>query len=276
MNYRWDDMLFYGVPGLMHISVGNRLSVSGQDITPDFTDLGSWLGSQAGPTFGEYPKLAAAWYKYMSQRGGPGAAGVGNIAGTVIGQQLSRMLTGGAPLPFTGAAGGLIGAGLATRNADNPFFKFLTHSKEGRTAMLSLIPSQLRNMQRAVDLFSTGAVHNLNGEPEYISAENRTEELTALLSGVTSIRREEYMAVNAFQNSQTAKINNERETMVREIADAIKNGDTEEAQNIRIKSIDMGISISESDIQNRLQDLTQEDMATLQKRQNIITRYTQP
>jgi hypothetical protein len=277
MHYRWDDLLYYGLPGLAHVAAGNRLSVSGQDITPDFSSLGSFITSELGPTYGLYPQFYQAWLKYLTAgRGGMGRAAAGGALGTLASQMISSKLTGGAPMQLTGMAGNLVGAWLATKTANNPFGDFLARTKEGRSLLLSIIPSEFRNGLRTWEIHKTGGFTNLDGEPMMVPAENRTAEMLAMLSGVSTIRREEAMAVNSFENSLSTSYNTTREIMVNEMAYALKEGNSEEAWKVAFKAQNMGIYIPESAIQNRLQDLVQESMSTIQQHQNMVTRYTSP
>jgi hypothetical protein len=276
MHYRWDDLLYYGLGGLLHVAAGNRLSVSGQDITPDFSNLGSFFTSELGPTFGMYPQLYQAWQKYLSTGQNTVRAGLGGIAGAMVAQAISSKLTGGAPTQLTGLTGGLVGAWLATKSADNNFGAYLQRTKEGRQLLYSLVPSSAKGGLRTWEVYKTGNFTNLDGEPMHIPAENRTEEMMALLTGFSTIRREEYQAVNSFENSLSARYNTTREILVNEMAAALKEGNDEEAWKTALKAQNMGIYIPESAIQNRLQDLVQETMTTIQQHQNMITRYTAP
>jgi len=277
MRYRWQDLLNYGILGsAFHVATGNRLGVSGQDITPDFSDFPHWLVSEAGPTFSLYPQLAQAWGKYLSTGRGTGRAMLGGAAGMLASHLISSKLTGGAPLPFSGATGGLVGAWLASKSADNPFGDFLFKSKEGKQLVFNLVPAMARNAYKTWEIYNHGNITNLDGEPQQVPYENRTEEMAAMLAGFSTIRREEYQAVNSFENSLAASYNTTREIVTNSMAVALKEGNTEEAWRIFLKAQHMGVYIPESAVQTRLQDLTQEAMTTMQQHQNAVTRYTQP
>jgi len=273
MNYRWDDILYYGLPGLLHLSIGSRIGISGSDMLPDFTDPGKFIKSELGPTFGPYAQLMGAWGKYIGQRG-VGKGVVGGIAGSLALQALTQGRTGA--LPLSGPTGGILGAMLASMKSDNPFSQFLNTSTEGRQALLSMYPAEWRNIQRTAELFSTGALRNLSGEPMYVPAANRTEEAIALLTGFQSVRREENSAVASFGAAQSARYENEKQTLVREIAWHRSEGDNEKAWEATYRALNLGIYITENDVEGELRNLTTEAINTMQRHQDVQTRYMSP
>ncbi len=269
-HYRWDDLLYYGIPGLMHLALGERIGISGQDMLPDFTDPGSFVKSQLGPTYGVYPELANLWGKYLAQRG----SGRG-VTGGAVGALAGRAIFGPA-YGFGGTIGGLLGAGLASKTGDNPFFDFLTTSREGRGLMMQLLPAMARNAQKTWQIYRYGARMNLDGEPIHVPVGDKTEEMMSQLAGAQTINQQESQAVLSFENAQSARYSNNQETLINEIADAIKHGDDERKWKAIQRALDLGVYIPEESIQDRLHSIARDAMYTIQQRQNLMTRYTQP
>jgi len=265
MHYRWDDLLQYGVPGLLHLSVGQRVGVSGQEML-----MGLDAPGILGPHGSVYWDVMRAWSTYMKQSGSQ--AGVaGGVAGAVLPSLLPKSFQNVAP--FLRAGSSLIGGTLASMGSSNQFADFLTSSREGRNLLLRDTPTIARNAIRTFELFTDGAMRDINGKPMYIPAANRTEELAYVFFGLPSIRREEYQAAGGFLVGQAAKIDADRETFTNRIARAWAENNFEEAYELSMQATELGIEIPEGSIQRELDAITQEKLYTIQQQLPVAARF---
>jgi hypothetical protein len=276
-NYKWDDMLYYGLPGLFHVAMGDRIGISGQDVMPDFNNgLGGLMQSAAGPTFGMVSPFIKAWTSY-AQTSGSKRGILGGLAGAVAMQQLTRAIGGGAPMTFSGIVGGIAGGSLFSRGeGQHSLAEFLNTSKEGRELLMQITSGELRNAMRTWEIMQHGYIRNMDGEREYFPASTLQEEVLAQAFGANTINREEYHSVMALEASENARVQHDEQSTVKEIATALAENDQERAWDLEIKAQGRGIVITPNMIQDELETLTNEAMNTMIKKKSVMTRWLAP
>lgn len=255
-HFKADDLLYYGLPGLVGLDMGQRVGVSGQDLMMTIGDIPGWLGPHASA----YYDVFQAWKTYGQSRGRERAT-AGGLAGAVA---LNTFLPAGIrnKLPWTATYGGLLGASLGSSGAPNDFREFLRTSEEGKRAMNRLLPTAFKNATRTYELFAHGAMRDIDGKPMYVPADDRFGEEMALALGLPTIRRQEYMAAISMMTGQQAEKDVTQHIMTNRAADAWADGDYAKFYQIMYDAGKLDIDISEQSIQRRLEALTQERLTS--------------
>lgn len=260
MHYLGDDLLYYGIPGLMHLSLGQRVGVSGQDVLNAFDDV----GNIAGPSVSMYADLFKAWKGYLQQATPTERVRflVGQAAGLVAGSFLPGPLSG---KPLARVTGSLITGHLASLGTHNSFAQFLT-GDEGRTLLFKDTQTLYRNFRRSMMLHNDGAFVDIDGKPQHIPAHDINEELTYMMMGLPSIRNTEYSAVESILLANADESALQRKTMIDQIARAWAQRDYKTAYDGVYRAQEAGIDIPHGAIQRRVESLINERMQTLQQR----------
>lgn len=281
LHYDWDDLLLYGVPGLAHLNLGQRVGVSGQDLT-----FGANASSLLGPHFGAQYEFISALGKYITSpdagRGTAGAA-AGALLPSLIPGSVGRI----ARTPFGRIGGAYLGAGVASLGSYNDFGKFLfgqrgvagDESPAGRALMSRAYPVALRNAMWTWELHNELMARDIDGKPMHIPAANRAEEMLYMMASAPTIRRSEYAAAVSMMVGDGAALAATRQSYVDRIARARAAG-TEagyiEANKLILRASEQGVSISESSIQREVETLTNERIETIRQQQPASTRWARP
>lgn len=278
--YRADDILWHGLPALVHLSLGQRVGVSGQELAflPRYPEI-------FGPHFSVYGDLASVWARYLSSDLPHGRAALGAAAGAVaasvpLGRRglsiAERAARGG--IPFATAIPAVAGSVLATRNTGvGSFGDFLTDTEEGRTLIARGLPSIARNLTRTIEIFNEQALYDLDGKPHHLPASDVTEEAVWAMLGAPTIRREEHYAASGFLLKGSATIEeNTRRLFVERIARAMRDDDGETELELRAQALEMGIEIDEQTIERELETLTQDALESIRQRLPVRERLRSP
>lgn len=267
MHYLGDDLLYYGIPGLMHLSLGQRVGVSGQDVLSAFDDV----GNIAGPSVSMYGDLFKAWKAYLQQTTSASEKARflgGQAAGLVAGSFLPGPVAG---RPLVRVTGSLLGGYLASLGTHNSFAQFLT-GDEGRTLLFKDTQTLYRNYRRSMMLHQDGAFVDIDGKPQHIPANDASEELMYMLLGLPSIRNTEYSAVESILLANADESALQRKTMIDQIARAWAQRDYQTAYDAVYRAHEAGIDIPQGAINRRVEALVNERLQTLQQRLPVNER----
>lgn len=271
-----DDLVTYGIPGLAHLSMGQRIGVSGQDLTMMF-DSPSLLGPQVGP----YWEVMNLWRGWWQQRHGgfttPGFVGgvVGAVAPSFIPGEAGQFVRKSALAQalHTRSITGILGASLFSAGSKNPFGEYWRTSDQGRAVLARAMPSEVRNIQNMIRIFSEGVTRDIDGRPAHIAPRNRTEEAIYAGIGAPTIRRDEYNAATGILTGSAAIYSATRKSFVERAARAWAAQDYSEAYEILQRAQEMGIYISESSIQREMESITREKLETIRSQSPVQTRF---
>lgn len=293
MHYDWDDALYYGVGGRFHLNIGQRVGVSGQDLT-----FARNASSLLGPQYGAFYEFADAMKTYaQSPRSGRGNVGAlaGTLAPTFIPGALGRAVRAA---PFSRTAGAYAGAHIASLGSDNNFGEFLFGTKRaeiipgvlgvtapgdetpsGRKIVARALPVAFRNFLWTWELFSDHALRDIDGKPAYIPADDILEEMFYTLASAPTIRRTEYAASIAMLVDDDRSVESKRQGFVDRIARARALGTEEgyiEANRLLMMANEEGVYIPESSVQRELETLTTERIETIRRPQSPTVRFGRP
>ena len=255
---RADDVLMYGLPGLIGLDLGQRVGVSGQDLMMTL-DVPGVLGPHASA----YYDIAKAWQKHMGSRG-HGRAVAGAAAGAVAATFLPKEFQKQVPWLTTYAS--TAGAMLASRGTPNDFREFITKTPEGARMAARLQATIVKNAIKTFELFSDGAVRDMDGKPAFVPADDRFGEAAWLALGLPSTRREEYSAALNMLAGQAAVINNTRQILTTRAAQAWAEGDYGKFYEIMAGAAELDIDLDHRSIERELESITQERMSTIFQR----------
>lgn len=253
-----DDVLFYGLPGLVGLDLGQRVGVSGQDLLMTLDAPGV-----LGPHASAYYDIYQAWKKYGASRGhGRAVAGAaaGALASTFLPQTLRK------EIPWVTSIAANIGAALASKGTANDFGEFLFNSPEGARVRSRLGQSAVKNMARTFELIANGSMRDMDGKPMHVPVSDRASEAAWLALGLPSTRREEYSAAINMMTGQAAEINNTRQILTQRAARAWADGNYGEFYEIMSGAAELDIDLDSHAIERELESLTQERMSTVFER----------
>lgn len=273
MHYQASDLLYYGLPGLLHLSLGQRAGVSGQDL--------QMLGDTQnifGPQMGVYSELFKTWRDYAKQ-GGSTAGLIGGALGAIApsfiptrgGKLLSEISQFPVGYPRALSAIGL--GWLFSAHSQNPFGDYLQSSEEGRSLFNKAGWTAVRNFARGFAIAHDGTIRDIDGKPQYIPVNNRVEETALAAAGIPSIRREEYSAAVGLLKGDASDMLATRRTYIERVAQAWAKNDWPHMYQILAQANSLGIDIPESAIQEELNSMTNESMETTRARLPVATRY---
>lgn len=290
MPFNWENLFYNGVPGLVGLSMGRRVGVSGQDLALS----GGFGGSTFwGPHVSMYVN-AAGVAKQLYQQHGTGRALGGAIAGAALpGLIPGKVAQAAASTPgirlLTGWVGGQLASGdLGGPKAPNSMTDILQHTKEGRRFVSQATPTLLRNIQRgartwdvmpdALRSFVTtfgvtvdGTTRDLNGAPMYVPIDNQTQEAFWMLLGLPSIRQQETSAAVAMMGVADGGDVETMRSFVDRLAEAyveVDEGTGSETEVFRIlhDAQILGLVIDEASVKRRIETLTQSRLASARRR----------
>lgn len=253
-----DDVLFYGIPGLVGLDLGQRVGVSGQDLLMTLDAPGL-----LGPHASAYYDMYQAWKKYSGSRGhGRAVAGAvaGAAASTLVPQTLRK------EIPWATSIAANVGAALASKGTANDFGEYLMNSPEGARMRSRLGQSAIKNAMRTYELIAHGSMRDMDGKPMHVPVADRTGEAAWLALGLPSARREEYSAAINMMTGQAATINNTRQILTERAARAWAEGEYENFYNIMAGAAELDIDLDSHAIERELESLTQERMSTIYER----------
>lgn len=304
MHYGWDDVLFYGLPGLAGLSMGRRVGIAGQDLM---------LGSGGATVLG--PHLAMYWSafqaaKQVAQLEGTGAAQIGAIAGAALPSLIpSKLVQATFSIPGSRLISAVALGEIASARSPTSLKDVFEGTREGRQFVSQVQPTAVRNILRAtrgwsampegmrdvvtqpgstllpegapdrlrrfVDSFGLtvdGTVRDLDGKPTYIPIENGTQEALYLLLGLPSARQQE---ASAAVGMMTAGSQGDAATMrafVDRVARAyveVDQGDglMEDVFKALHDAQRLGLHIDETSVKRRIEAITQERLETVYRRQ---------
>ena len=267
------DILWYGLPALGRMSLGNRVGVSGQEL------MNFWeIPGIFGPHGSIFADVFSAYKGYARTKGSWLGVG-GGIAGAVAPSLLPSVGGGFVKkvMPLGRVGGGLLGASAATGKLPgvdlfhypNPFYEFLEKEPQGKALSRRAVPTLLRNFIRSVEIMNTGAVRDMEFRPNYITADDKTEAMVAALFGVQTVSAEERNAALGLLFSEAALYDNTKKTLVERIARATAEGDKEGVAEAWRSAHEQGIVIGNEEINRQLKNIQQDAERTL--RQNVTS-----
>ena len=250
------SVLVDGLPGLVGLSLGHRLGVSGQDLA-NLTESTAWLG----PHLTVYQD----WFNFARQQWGQRGAGVA-IPGMAAGALATGFLPRGIrDAPWIRLVGATIGGAIATEETERPMYRALVTSPEGRRLLSRVMPTLARNVQRTMDIYGRGVILDTKLRPTALGGESRTTELVAALLGGTTSQTafsQSYLST-LFPGSAAFELT--KTSMAREAARAYVDDEHERLWQIIGDALNIGIDLNWPAIQRQVRLQNQERMETMMK-----------
>jgi hypothetical protein len=258
MPFSWWDTLFYGLPGLAGLSVGQRLGVSGQDLFFPLDNNAPLVGllGPGGTMFADFAKVMTEYLKTHGSTAGVVGAAVAPIA-----------LGGLRENPFMAMAYALAGGVVASRLFGRErLADFLTDSDVGRRFLQRNMPVLIRNAQNSASIFfDNGKLRDVNGRPTIIPVENRLREGLGTLLGFQTIRRDEESATISLAKALRDELTINRQVLVNRAAEAYEKGDYETYFKTFLEAEERGIDLPQESIRRELLARTQSRLSTFLK-----------
>jgi hypothetical protein len=278
MTTRLEDVFYYGLPGLLGLSMGRRVGVSGQDLA-----LGANGSTIWGPHLSMYINAAAVANQMRLQRG-TGRA----IKGAAVGALLPGFMPGKSAqvvssIPgvrlLTAQIGGWVGSGNLgpLPRADNSMADIMKSTKEGRRFTSQATPTLYRNFARSFAITADGAVRDLNGAPMFVPVEDRAAEASWMLLGLPSIRQQETSAAVSMMTASSPGDAATMRSMVDRIAEAyVKlnegSGSRADVFTELMAAQRMGLFVNDASVKRRIEAITASRLETVRKRQPRMSR----
>lgn len=191
------DAFYYGLPGLFGYNLGDRVTVSGQELAMNF-DYPGFLG----PHLAVYGEAATGiWNWVQTPDAARGKAALGAVTGALITQMLPIPGAGGktfGSVPLTKLAAGLLGAAVATKGANNSFGTWFTEAVNMSRFKRRGTASVARNVGDMIELYGEALFRDSSGKPTYIPDSDLHFEAISNLMGLPTIRQEEHSALTGY------------------------------------------------------------------------------
>jgi hypothetical protein len=258
------DVVTHGIPGLMGLTFGSRLGVSGQDLA-NLTESTAWLG----PHMTAYQDWFQWAQGYLRQRN-TGQAAAGALAGAGV-----AALTGLGARPWMSIAAPTMGMMMATGGMEqSDTWRDLATNPEGRRLMQRIVPTIWKTINRTMDIYGNGVTLDTRLRPTTVDYEDRLTEITASILGQESVGRAEDAAYITTLFPQGAAADATKEAMARAAAAAYLSGDTEAVWRVIADAYEAGIMLSWETIRRQVDHQTTARMETLTK--SLPLEYRQP
>jgi hypothetical protein len=256
------DLLYHGVPGLLGVSTGQRIGVSGQELQAD--------------RFLEGPYVSALLDFYRAARkfsATPGTAP--NRVGGVAGAFAAGYVPGIGRLPLTRIAGATFGAFLAGKAGAGQDMDLFLQSREGRRLYSTLVPTQLRNIDRTADIIKGVGPRDINFRPLLgpHTGIDRTYAGLAQAVGFELVPLAEQRAGGSVVMARGKRIQNARDFYAEAMARAIIQDDPTAFHQAAIAAANEGIAFSYGDLQDRIERMTVPAIETIRQAQPIEGRF---
>ena len=244
-----ETLLLHGVPGLLNMSLGGRLGITGQEIA----SLGgtSWLGPHIS-TVADFTKAVADFAGQAGSGKAMSGMAVGFLAPALIPGRAGREI---AATPFSRMLGTYVsqfGPG------GEKWREWLNNSPEGRRFVGRLLPSFIRNGTRAVDVYQHGFYLDSKGRRIEVPYGDEAAEAAAKLGGFPTRRDEERQAYLEWLRPRAYKREATKSQLARAAAAAWSRGDLQRAHEIVLEALEAGISLEwptiEAQVERSLED----------------------
>jgi hypothetical protein len=131
------------------------------------------------------------------------------------------------------------------------------HEETAATALRQLVPSQVRRIMNAYDIISTGEVRSPYTGKLVYRPEDRMRSAIAAAVGTPEVERTTAMAHDQFVNRQITAYRSARDSYRKQIALALLQGRTGEAEELRQRALTAGIVFTEQDLRRAIESFSQ-------------------
>ncbi|KKM85875.1 hypothetical protein LCGC14_1284610, partial [marine sediment metagenome] len=260
-------LLLHGVPGLLNLSLGGRLGITGQELASLGTT--NWLGPHVS-TMADFSKAISEFAKQSGSAGTLPIIAAGFLAPQFIPGPLGREIAATPYSRLLGAYAAAFGPG------GEKWREWLEQSPEGKRFVNKLLLSAVRNGTRAFEIFQHGFYVDTKGRRIEVPYGDEAAEAAAKLGGFPTPRGEERQAYLEWIQPKAYQHQATKSQMARAAAAAWSRGDQQRAHQIVLDALEAGIFLEWSTIEAQIERGMEDQVEGVVKQLPPLLRRVRP